>query len=106
MLQARKQAEQIREEKIKQIEQRIAPRGKNEKVRAVGWWASRFQWAVACWGSRIRTGHLRKLGVWCPGLLSSPSKALELVLSPTEGGRSRQQPSASGWADAPGRTGT
>lgn len=50
MLQARERAEQMREEKIKQIEQRVALQEKNEKVRAAGGRASRCQCAVPCWG--------------------------------------------------------
>lgn len=52
VLRARERAEQMREEKIKQMEQKIAPRGKNEKVRALGWWPSGCQWAVPCRGPR------------------------------------------------------
>lgn len=57
MLQARERAEQMKEEKKKQIEQKLAQLDeKTEKVRALGWWAARFQGAVSCWGPRVRTG--------------------------------------------------
>lgn len=50
MLQARERAEQMKEEKKKQIEQKLAQLDeKTEKVRALGWWAARFQWAVPYW---------------------------------------------------------
>lgn len=44
MMQARERVEQMKEEKKKQIQQKFAQLDeKNEKVRAGGWWAARFQ---------------------------------------------------------------